>query len=58
MNEKLHADYYANLLPQGKHSTKGLGKTAPGSGEFIDGGKVYVPKGKGEPTNIPSVIFI
>jgi hypothetical protein len=58
MNEKYHADYYANLLPPGKHSTKGLGKTAPGSGTFIDGGKVYVPSGKGVPTNIPNVPFL
>lgn len=32
MNEKLYADYYANLLPDGKNSTKGVGKTAPKEG--------------------------
>jgi len=29
MNEKTHADQYAANLPMGKHSTKGLGRTAP-----------------------------
>ena len=29
INDKYYADYYANLLPDGKHSTKGCGKTAP-----------------------------
>ncbi len=28
-NELLDADYEANNLPAGKHSTKGLGRTAP-----------------------------
>lgn len=28
-NEKMHADYLASNLPDGKHSTKGVGKTAP-----------------------------
>jgi poly [ADP-ribose] polymerase len=56
MNEKYHADYYANLLPPGKHSTKGLGKAEPISGKYIDDGKVYVPCGKCAPTNIPNVI--
>lgn len=32
MNEKFYADYYANLLPEGKNSTKGCGRTAPKSG--------------------------
>ena len=57
MNEKLHADYYANLLPPGKHSTKGVGKTAPGTGKYIDDGKVYVPCGAGVPTNIAGVVI-
>ena len=39
------ADYYANLLPDGKHSTKGCGKTAPKGGEnFKD---FWVPNGQG-----------
>jgi poly [ADP-ribose] polymerase len=29
MNPKYHADYYANLLPEGKMSTKGIGRTFP-----------------------------
>ena len=29
VNEKVYADYYANLLPEGKKSTKGVGKNAP-----------------------------
>ena len=57
MNEKFYADYYANLLPPGKHSTKGVGKTAPGSGQFIEDGKVYVPSGKGVSTNVANVYF-
>ena len=28
-NEKFYADFNASLLPPGKHSTKGVGKTAP-----------------------------
>lgn len=28
-NEKMHADYNASNLPDGKHSTKGIGKIAP-----------------------------
>ena len=28
-NEKLHADSYASNLPDGKNSTKGIGRTAP-----------------------------
>lgn len=44
MNEKFYADYYANLLPPGKYSTKGVGKTAPGSTELM--GDIIVPSGK------------
>ena len=29
MNQKFSADYYAANLPDGKHSTKGVGRTAP-----------------------------
>lgn len=29
MNDKFEADYYANELPEGKHSTRGCGKNAP-----------------------------
>ena len=57
MNEKFHADYYAGNLPPNKHSTKGCGKTAPGSGKFIEDGKIYVPSGVGEPTNLAAVLI-
>ena len=58
MNEKFHSDYYAANLPAGKHSTKGVGKTAPGTGKYIDEGKVFVPCGVGVPTNIAAVILL
>ncbi len=29
MQEKYEADYYANELPEGKHSTKGCGRVGP-----------------------------
>lgn len=47
MNEKVQADYQANLLPEGKHSTKGLGGTAPDMKEAktLDS-DVTVPCGK------------
>lgn len=53
MNEKYYADYYASNLPPGKKSTKGMGKTEPGSTEMI--GDVIVPSGEGKATNIPQV---
>jgi hypothetical protein len=53
-NEKFYADYYANLLPPGKHSTKGCGRTAPESGKLLDG--VFVPCGKGAPVSIANVL--
>jgi len=43
MNEKLQADYYASLLPPGKMSTKGCGRTAPKDGKLVD--DVFVPCG-------------
>lgn len=49
---KYSADYYANLLPENKHSTKGCGKTAPDGGENV--GDVFVPNGIGKNTNISS----
>jgi poly [ADP-ribose] polymerase len=35
MNEKFHADYYASNLPPDKHSTKGIGRTAPHESNFV-----------------------
>jgi poly [ADP-ribose] polymerase len=52
-NEKYYADYYANLLPPGKMSTKGCGKTAPGGGKHLE--DIFVPCGKGVNTGIPHV---
>jgi poly [ADP-ribose] polymerase len=49
-------DYYANLLPEGKKSTKGCGKTAPKEGEML--GDVLVPCGEGAATGIMSVLII
>lgn len=49
-NQKFYADYYANLLPDNKHSTKGCGKNAPSEGQKL--GDVYVPNGEGKPVNI------
>jgi poly [ADP-ribose] polymerase len=28
-NEQFYANYHANLMPEGKNSTKGMGKVAP-----------------------------
>lgn len=53
MNQKYYADYYANLLPPGKSSTKGIGKNAPSSTEML--GDIIVPSGKGKPTGILNV---
>ncbi|KAG7220863.1 hypothetical protein INR49_031315 [Caranx melampygus] len=49
-NELLDADYEANNLPAGKHSTKGLGKTGPASSVTLDG--VTVPMGPGVQTGV------
>lgn len=35
MNDLFTADYNAQALPQGKHSTRGVGKYSPTSGEFV-----------------------
>ena len=37
INEKFGADYYASNLPPGKNSTKGVGRSAPRGGEYIEG---------------------
>jgi len=47
MNEKLQADYHANNLPDGKHSTKGVGRTSPDDrASKMLGENVKVPLGK------------
>eukprot|EP01084_Bolivina_argentea_P299138 515620_1 len=49
MNKLYHSDYYAGDLPNGKSSTKGVGKTAPNKKTWIttENGCV-IPSGKGE----------
>ena len=47
-NEKLQSDYNANLLPAGKHSTKGVGINQPNSSNYIQHDGVTVPLGKVE----------
>ncbi|XP_056276582.1 poly [ADP-ribose] polymerase 2 [Pseudoliparis swirei] len=44
-NELLDADYEANNLPAGKHSTKGLGRTGPNPKNSVDLDGVTVPMG-------------
>jgi len=52
-NEKLYANSNAANLPAGKHSTKGVGRTAPDADEarIIDG-DVVVPMGKAKNTGV------
>ena len=54
-NEKLHADYYASNLPEGKDSTKGLGRTAPKDENMVELDGMKIPMGPGEETNITGV---
>lgn len=51
-NEKMQSDYYANLLPAGKSSTKGCGKTAPAVNSYVDLEGCKVPLGIGMPTKV------
>lgn len=47
MNEKLHADFYADKLPQGKHSTWGVGMMRPDpEGNVVLDDGTEVPMGK------------
>ena len=41
-NDKTQSDYYANILPPGKHSTKGCGRSYPPENSYVmlDGMKV------------------
>lgn len=52
-NEKMHADYLASNLPDGKHSTKGVGRIAPQPENFVDLDGAIVPMGPGVQTNLP-----
>ena len=46
-NEKVNADYNADKLPKGKHSTKGLGSIAPSN--YVERDGVKIPMGKAAP---------
>lgn len=47
-----HADYLASNLPDGKHSTKGCGRTAPKESNYQNLDGVTVPMGPGENIDI------
>ncbi|XP_076149817.1 poly [ADP-ribose] polymerase 2 [Alosa pseudoharengus] len=51
-NEFLAADYNASSLPAGKHSTKGLGQTAPDPKNFVTLDGATVPMGPGVKTGV------
>ncbi|KAM3603788.1 uncharacterized protein V6R79_002093 [Siganus canaliculatus] len=51
-NELLDADYQANNLPAGKHSTKGLGQTGPNPRNSVSLDGVTVPMGPGVKTGV------
>eukprot|EP00360_Condylostoma_magnum_P002189 CAMPEP_0168314504 /NCGR_PEP_ID=MMETSP0210-20121227/8636_1 /TAXON_ID=40633 /ORGANISM="Condylostoma magnum, Strain COL2" /LENGTH=76 /DNA_ID=CAMNT_0008283385 /DNA_START=1273 /DNA_END=1499 /DNA_ORIENTATION=+ len=51
-NYLYYADYNAGDLPEGKHSTKGCGKTAPPESSYVQLDGVTVPIGEGEATQI------
>lgn len=51
-NELLDADYEANNLPAGKHSTKGLGQTGPDHKNSVTLDGVTVPMGPGVKTGV------
>ncbi|XP_075954152.1 poly [ADP-ribose] polymerase 2 [Anarhichas minor] len=51
-NELLDADYEANNLPAGKHSTKGLGQTGPNPKNAVNLDGVTVPMGPAVKTGV------
>uniref|UniRef100_A0A8C6SV72 Poly [ADP-ribose] polymerase n=1 Tax=Neogobius melanostomus TaxID=47308 RepID=A0A8C6SV72_9GOBI len=53
-NELLDADYEANNLPPGKHSTKGLGRTGPDPKNSVTLDGMTVPMGPGVSTGAAS----
>nr|CAB3473102.1 unnamed protein product [Digitaria exilis] len=60
MNELVNADYYANNLPKGKLSTKGVGQKAPDLAESKttdDGVVVPLGKPKQEPSKRGSLLY-
>ncbi|XP_067330338.1 poly [ADP-ribose] polymerase 2 isoform X2 [Channa argus] len=51
-NELVDADYEANNLPPGKHSTKGLGQTGPDPQNSVNLDGVTVPMGPAKKTGV------
>ncbi|XP_007241737.2 poly [ADP-ribose] polymerase 2 isoform X2 [Astyanax mexicanus] len=51
-NEMLDANYDADRLPSGKHSTKGLGQTGPDPKNFVTLDGATVPMGPGVKTGV------
>ncbi|XP_067219031.1 poly [ADP-ribose] polymerase 2 isoform X2 [Chanodichthys erythropterus] len=51
-NELLDANYSADQLPTGKHSTKGLGQTAPNPDNYVTLDGVTVPMGPSVKTGV------
>ncbi|XP_017543341.1 poly [ADP-ribose] polymerase 2 isoform X2 [Pygocentrus nattereri] len=51
-NELLDANYDADKLPSGKHSTKGIGQTAPDPKNFVTLDGATVPMGPGVKTGV------
>lgn len=50
--ELTHSEFVSKL-PAGKHSTKGLGRTAPDpAGQLVTDSGVVVPKGRGQPSTV------
>ena len=42
-NQKYYSDYYADQLPEGKHSTMGCGKTGPPKDSYVDFNGAQMP---------------
>ena len=53
-NELFTLNFNASNLPEGKHSTKGCGQTAPHVSSYIELDGVKIPTGKGEKTGVKS----
>uniref|UniRef100_A0A8C1NAS1 Poly [ADP-ribose] polymerase n=1 Tax=Cyprinus carpio TaxID=7962 RepID=A0A8C1NAS1_CYPCA len=51
-NELLDADYNADQLPSGKHSTRGLGQTAPDPNNYVALDGVTIPMGPSVKTGV------
>ncbi|XP_052476232.1 poly [ADP-ribose] polymerase 2 isoform X2 [Carassius gibelio] len=51
-NELVDADYSADQLPSGKHSTKGLGQTAPDPNNYVALDGVTIPMGPSVKTGV------